>query len=115
MNDYIQQFENILKKLLLKKIQIVVNQKLFKEGQLILFQQHHFFFQLHIKNTRKNKIEIVKIPFPFEFLFKNDQLVCDYRISTFSQQNMEIEKLIRSMKFKTVSRYFDNIVFMKIL
>lgn len=112
MSEYISKLEDILKPILLKNIQFYINDHLYKEGQFTLFTHNNFNFQFHIKNLKKNKLEILKTPYPFEYhsFEKNQQLIFDYRLITFAHNDFDIVNMIKSIKRSSTSKYFDNIL-----
>ena len=112
MNDYLTSIDNILKQLLQKDIRFVLNDQVNREGKLILFNHGYFTLNFHIKNYRKNKNELFKIPVPFDFEYHDEDglLYFDYRIKTFSHGNTEIESMIKNIKKPHTSKYYDKIL-----
>lgn len=116
MNEYIQNIENIFKELLLKRVQIFINKKLYKEGQFTLFTYNYFSINIHLKNDKKKKMEILKIPLPFDVIKSriDEPVILDYRISTFAYHNKAIENKVMTLAKATLSRYFNNVVVIKV-
>jgi hypothetical protein len=116
MNEYITELETIFKQILLNRVQVFINKKLYKEGQFTLYNQTYFSLNLYIKNSKKNKLEIIKLPVPFDYYYtaKEQQLIFDYRLSTFAHNNKDIEHKILALPKTTLSRYFNNIIIIKV-
>jgi hypothetical protein len=112
MNDYQMSIDNILKQLLQKNIKFVLNDQVTREGKLILFNHGYFTLNFHIKNHRKNKNELFKLPIPFDFEYHDDDglLYFDYRIKTFAHGNEEIETMVKGAKKTHLSKYYDKIL-----
>jgi hypothetical protein len=116
MSEYISKLEDILKSILLKNVQIYINDHLYKEGQFTLFTHNIFNFQFYLKSVKKNKLEIMKIPYPFEYhsFEKNQQIIFDYRIITFTHNDLEMANIIKSIKKTSTSKYYDTILRLQI-
>lgn len=112
MNDYLLQLDDVLKHFLQRNIKFLINSQFYKEGKFIFYTHGYFSLNFNIKNYRKNKTEILKIPIPFDFeIHRNDNLLYfDYRVKTFSHNNTEIEKYIKTVENPILSRYFDKIL-----
>jgi len=116
MNEYIDKIEHIFKKNLLKTIKLSINKKVYKEGQFTLFNYNFFHLNLHLKNFKKNKHEILKIPLPFNvhYMETENRILFDYRLSTFTYNNKVLENLILSIAKPPLSRYYNNILVLEI-
>jgi len=112
MNDYLMSIDNVFKNLLQKDIRFVLNNQTTKEGRFILFSHGYFSFNFNIKNYKKNKMELLKLPIPFDYEYYESEglLYFDYRIKTFSHNDAEIELLIKNIKKPQLSKYYDKIL-----
>lgn len=112
MNDYLITIDQVLKNLLQKDIRFILNNQITKEGKFILYNHGYFLFNFNIKNYKKNKLEILKLPIPFNFeYYKEEGLIYfDYRIKSFSHSDNDIDKLIKGVKKPHISKYYDKIL-----
>ena len=112
MNDYLVKIDNVLKQLLQKNIKFLLNDQVVKDGKFILFTHGYFSLNFIIYNHKKDKLELIKLPVPFDFEYYEDEglLYFDYRIKTFSHNDKEIEQFINNIKKPKVSKYYDKIL-----
>jgi len=112
MNDYLTTIDEVFKGLLQKDIRFVLNNQTTREGKLILFNHGYFSINLNIKNYKKNKLEVLKLPIPFNFEVYQDEglLYFDYRVKTFVHNNSEMLILINNIKKPHISKYYDKIL-----
>jgi hypothetical protein len=117
MNDYILGINDVLNPFLQKTIRFTINNQIHKEGKFILYTHGYFSLNFNIKNYRKNKIEIIKLPLPFNYeLHTEDELLYfDYRLRTFIKEHKDIENCIKNIKNKVLSRYYDKILTIEVL
>lgn len=107
--DYINNLDNQLKSFLQKTIKFNINNKTYKEGQLI---NYNFTYYGIFFNIRGRKKEIVKVPIPFDFEYHDEDelLYFDYRIKTFSNNDIEVENYLENIKKQKVSKYYNKIL-----
>lgn len=112
MNDYLMMIDNVLKNLLQKNIKLTVNSQIVKDGKFILFTHGYFSLNFNIFNSKKEKMELIKLPVPFDFEYYDDEglLYFDYRIKSFTYNDKELELLINNIKKPHVSKYYDKIL-----
>lgn len=117
MNDYLLELDDVLKPFLQKNIRFTINNQPHKEGKFILYTHGYFSLNFNIKNYRKNKMEIIKIPLPFDYeAHESDNLLYfDYRIKTFSKDHKDIEDCIKAIRAPVLSRYYDKILIIEAL
>lgn len=111
MNDYLLKLDDHLKPFLQRNIKFLINSQPYKEGKFILYTYGYFSVHFHIKNYRKHKTEILKLPLPFNYEPYPDEnlLYLDYRLHTFAH-DAEIIQLINKVKNPILSRFYDKIV-----
>ncbi len=108
--------DKMFEKYFQKKICIKIGDEVIKEGNFLLFRNmllhQNFFYELHIR--RKEKIDILKLPYPFEMEeHVEDQLIYfDYRLhkllKTCDIPKELLEKLLTD--FPEPHRMYNNIV-----
>lgn len=94
---------------LLRNVAIYHNNKILREGRLILFSVKDFYlhFTLQINNTTKH----FEIPYPFETTIINNNLILlDYSLSSFKAEYTDLEKRIKHIGVKKKSRYFNTVI-----
>jgi len=112
MNINGSNLEEICKYLLQKTISLEINNKIFKQGKLILFYQKNFYLTF-ILNTLKKEGDKVEIPIPYATESHNeDNLVYfDYRIKTLAKLAPEIENYLKVYPVIGVkNKYWDTIL-----
>jgi hypothetical protein len=97
--------------LLQKNISLELNNKVYKQGKLIIFYQKNFYLTF-ILDTIKKKREKVEIPIPFDVeLHEEDDLVYfDYRLKTLAKHSPEVENYLKVYSSKKNSNKFWNII-----
>jgi len=111
LNDYLHKLDETLKPLLLRDIRFTINSQHYKEGNFVLYNYGYFSINFSLKNYRKHKTEIIKIPLPFNVEYYEDEklLYFDYRLHSFCHDK-EIIELIKKVKKPMLSRFYDKIV-----
>ena len=117
MNEYLLKLDEALKPFLQKNIRFIINSQPYKEGKFILYTHGYFCLNIDIKNYRKNKTEILKIPLPFKFEshVEDELLYFDYRIKSFILEHKDLDAEIKSIKSSTLSRYYDKVLTIEVL
>jgi hypothetical protein len=113
VKDIIFEIDSLLKNYLQKDLEFSLNGKTLKSGKLLLFEHGHFNFVFYIKT--KNKEMSLKLPFPFDFSLKNDILYFDYKIKTFTRDVEKINSIVKSIKVKSPSKFYDSILKIKVV
>lgn len=94
-----------------KQVRFSINEKIIKQGRLLLFKRTHYYIQISLQTLKSNR-ENFEIPFPFQ-IEKHDQdgiLYYDYRIST-----LKLTTPFSLEKKKPSSIYFNKILEIQIL
>ena len=110
MNEYLTYIDDLLKDALLSNIIITIDGNNYKEGVLISFTHNFYNLNLILKNKRKIKNDILKIPLPFDVQTDKKIIIFDYRVQTFSKNNKNIEKIINDLKKPCISKFYDKIL-----
>lgn len=113
MKDVLLELDDLLKLHLQKDLEFSINNKVLKTGKFYLFEHGYFNFVFYIRTKTKNAT--LKIPIPFDFVQKPDRIELDYRISTFTNGIQPIVDVVERMKFKNPSKYYNNILTIRIL
>ena len=112
MNINGSSLEELCKHLLQKDISLEINNKIFKQGKLILFYQKNFYLTF-ILNTAKKDGDKIEIPIPFETeAHLDDNLIYfDYRIKTLAKLAPEIENYLKVYPVVGVkNKFWDTIL-----
>ena len=96
MNIQKTTLEEVCKFLLQKNISLEFNNKIFKQGRLILFSQKNFYLTFLLNNSKKkdDKIEI-PIPYDIESHMDENLIYFDYRIKTLAKFAPEVENYLK--------------------
>lgn len=115
MNILQTPLEEACKFLLQKNISFEINNKIFKQGKLILFYQKNFYIMFIIQTAKKNKDKIeIPIPYELETYFDEGLIYFDYRIRTLSKFAPEMENFLKVYPRRLNSgKYWDNILTIK--
>lgn len=97
-----------------KKLRFKINNKILKEGKLILFSFKEFYlhFKLHIAN---NNYKYIEIPYPFNYRMEQNTIYFDYTNQSLSRNNSEIELLIKLLKRHKHSKFYDNTLIIEVI
>jgi hypothetical protein len=110
--------EKLLANNLQQQLSFSLNNKTFKTGKLVLFKRVHYNIVITLQ-TLKRGIENFEIPIPFktDFCIEKNAILFDYRLTTLSFKNKEIEKRLSIVKVKNIepSHYYNNILQITIL
>ena len=103
--------EEACKYLLQKNISLEINNKIFKQGKLILFYQKNFYLQFTLTTVKKDK-DKVEIPIPYDVeLHESDGLVYfDYRIKTLAKLAPEVENYLKVYPNKVNNNKYWNTI-----
>ena len=115
MNEYTIYLDELLKTAILSHVIIKIDGNNYKEGTLISFGYNFFNLNVNIKNKKKIKNDLLKIPLPFEANQKHNIITFDYRIKTFTKNNKDMENLINSLKKTCVSKFYDKVLTIEVI
>lgn len=110
--NYTSNPETLLNIYLQQNVKIFINDKLYKRGKIVLYSQTPFFYLVKFHSSKKNKIELLKIPYPFKTEYHEEDkiLYFDYRVTTFTAGNLELTTKIKNLGKNSKSRYWDSIM-----
>jgi len=105
--------ESLLADNLQQQLSFSINDKVIKTGKLVLFKRVHYHLVITLQTVRRG-IENFEIPIPFKTSFYPNKKIIhfDYRVSTLSFKNKEVEKRLGNVKIKNTepSQYYDKIL-----
>jgi len=96
-----------------KNLKFKVNNKILKEGRLILFSFKEFYlhFKLHVSG---NIYKYIEIPYPYNYKIENTNIMFDYTNKTLSKNNNDIDVLIKLLKRHKHSKFYDNTLIIEV-
>tara|TARA_R110002020_G_scaffold120146_4_gene273783 strand:+ start:6296 stop:6646 length:351 start_codon:yes stop_codon:yes gene_type:complete len=105
----LEELEAELKTILQKDLQFVINDKVVREGILILFNMKDYYISFNIK-TKKDIIKVYELPVPYATLFSEDKVIFDYTIDNVIKKDPRRRYLINSIysNIGKKSKLFDN-------
>jgi len=106
VKNIIDELDLALKEYLQSHVEFSLNGKTIKSGKLYLYEHGYFNYVFHIKT--KSKKTSIKVPFPFDYVFKNEELSLDYTINSFTSGISLLEKVVKSMKIENPSKFYNN-------
>ena len=103
--------EDACKFILQKNVSFEINNKVIKQGRVLLFQQKNFYltFILHTQKKKEEKFEI-PIPYDVESHEEENLIFFDYRIKKLARNCPETENMIKKSFHKKNSNKFWNII-----
>ena len=104
--------ENILKKYLQQDVQFVLNDRIVREGRIVLFNIKDFYVTFII-HTKKNQNKTYELPVPFKIRPQRDKsLVFDYSLVHIHHNDVKKKLYMTQIYGKTSkkSKLYDNIL-----
>lgn len=101
--------EETLKLILQKDLKFVINDKVVREGTLILFNIKDYYISFNIR-TKKDIVKVYEIPVPFRTEMNTNSVIFDYTINNIIKGDPVRRYLINSL-YKNIgkkSKLFDN-------
>ena len=108
-----ERIEDCLKTFLQKNIKLQVDEKVLKEGKLILFNVKDFYVIFTLKIYPKDELKKYEIPIPYKAYMKNGHGVFDYRFERLTIKNSGLFMKIKCLNTTKKSRFYDSIVNIK--
>jgi hypothetical protein len=108
MNEF--DLDELLKAFLQTNIKFVVNNKVLREGRLMVFHIKSFYVSFVIK-TKKDQDKIYEVPRPFGVHTLNgSKLIFDYSLNQIHRDETKLSLLINaiSKNIGKKSKFFDN-------
>lgn len=109
--------ENITKKInsnLQKNVEFIIDNKVIKSGRIILFSVKDFFCSFLLMNEIKKKRFVYEIPYPFNMILENNDIIFDYTIDAFSKNNPIIKDDLIKFRNRKPSKLFNKKLILKI-
>jgi len=104
------ELEESLKPLLQCNIKLMLGNKVWRTGKLVLFNQRTFNIEFNILN-KKDKIERFEIPIPFEVYIKYPNIVLfDYSLKKMGIDEDVVGKIMKEMKFDKKSKFYNTVL-----
>lgn len=101
--------DSIITSYLLKEIAIAHNNKILRQGRLLLFAVKDF--HLHFTLNTGSQTKHFELPYPFEAKkVHSDLLLLDFSLSSFRAEYDNIETKIKGIGTKKKSRYYNSII-----
>jgi hypothetical protein len=88
-----------------------MDNKIIKEGKLILFSQKDYYLIFHLKNSNGDNKKY-ELPYPFNIDREKNYLTFDYKIESISKNDSELYYRLLSLNKNQVSRFYNNKVMM---
>ena len=102
MNESITYIDDHLKNLLQRDVQFVVNDKILREGKLIVFNIKDFYISFII-HTKKNLTKTYDIPLPYGVVVTQNTVILDYTLRNVHYNKPSIKRLIETI-CKTIGK-----------
>jgi len=96
-----------------KDLKFKINNKILKEGKLILFSFKEFYlhFKLHVTG---NTYKYIELPYPYYYKITPSSIMFDYTNNSLSKNNTDIDVLIKLLKRAKHSKFYDNTLIIEI-
>jgi len=104
--------EDVLKGLLQEQVVFTLNNKTWRKGKLLLFQQSGFYLEFILETNTKR--ETFEVPIPFEVYRKEIGVYFDYTVNTFVQGRPELFKLVDNLEINKKSKFYDTKMLVRI-
>jgi hypothetical protein len=107
----IENLETALKEFLQQKVQFVLNDKVVREGKLMLFNVKDFYISFIIL-TKKQQNKTYELPVPFRIIPDDKSLVFDYKLKNIHHNDFMKKLYITQIhgKVNKKSKLYDNVL-----
>jgi len=108
---YFQQLQECMKTVLQRDIKLVINNKVIREGKLILFNLKDYYIECTlIMKTGQQKI--YEIPVPFDIIIEDNKIQFDYSIDHAANNNLDNTVTIKMLAVQSgkKSKFYDNVL-----
>jgi hypothetical protein len=102
-----ESIEDHFKYFLQRDIVISLDNKILKEGKLVLFSQKDYYLIFYLKNSNQEQKKF-ELPYPFDVRLEKNYLILDYELEALSKQDAELFYRLRSITQKSKSKYLNN-------
>jgi len=99
--------ETELRYFLQRDIVLSINNKILKEGKLVIFNQKDYYYNLYLKvsNTIQKKIEL---PYPFAIKKEKSYIILDYTLNAISKNDTNLYYKLMALTQNNNSRFYNN-------
>lgn len=104
--------ENCLKEFLQQNIKLQVNEKVLKEGKLVLFNIKDFYIIFTFK-TPNNELKKYEMPLPYESRVEDNIGHLDFRFEKITKKASPLFYKIKCLNTTKKSKFYDSIVYIK--
>ena len=102
--------EEVFKYFLQRNVVFSLDNKIVKEGSLILYKQNDYYISLYLKNNNHEQKKF-EIPYPFSIERKNNYFVLNYTMSSISKGDSELYFRLMSLNQNSKSRFYNTKMF----
>jgi hypothetical protein len=106
--DNIEKYFNYFLK---REVVFSVDNKIIKEGKLILFNQKDYYIIFYIKNGNGEQKKY-EIPYPFNIKKEGNYLKISYKLEDISKNDSELFYRLMSLNQKYNSRFYNSTITM---
>jgi len=102
--------EEILKYLLQRQILFMINERVIKQGKLILFKQNNYCVDLHLHQHKKEGLLIYTIPIPFNIAKSSYSVLFDYRLAALVKNNDRLLQMVKNVAPARKTKFYDTLL-----
>jgi hypothetical protein len=112
-----EDIDKIIEGLFQKHIRLYFNNKIFRDGKLILFKHGYFVYEFILQQNGNKKNKKIEIPYPFsvENCLDKNKLYFDYRLNSFANQNKIIYNLLKKTTKRCYSNFYDKVLEIRVI
>lgn len=101
--------ERIFESLLQKKVQVVVNGKVIKDGILLLYTIKDYYVTFILKSSEGIK-KYYEFPMPFNIELKDNSFILDYKLETLAYNNIDLLYQLKTLSQKKSSKIYNSVI-----
>ncbi len=102
-----ENLEEYFKYFLQRNVILSLDNKILKEGKMVLFSQKDYYLIFYLKNSNQEQKKF-EIPYPFDIRFEKNYLVLDYDLEALTKQDAELFYKLKAITQKCKSKYLNN-------
>lgn len=72
------EYDDYLTPFLQKNVKIILNDRVIRQGQLVLYKYKNYLIQLFFKTNNNSKLRKTELPIPFKIIEKDNKLIFSY-------------------------------------
>ena len=106
---YFNKLQKCMKTLLQRDIKLTINNKVLREGKLILFNLRDYYIECTLIN-KNNQQKVYEIPVPFDIDIQSKHILFNYGIKQVAKRDVENIVTIKmlSSNIGKKSKFYDN-------